>query len=432
MIFSEAFRSLRTDKTRAFFYWLTLLLTTVFMYLYFNIAMDESIGMSLGQTSNNIIVIVTLISVIICALDIFFANDYYTRIKAFDLAIRLVSGATYLHIAGFLLIQTVFLMVLAVPPGVLIAKLMMKPLNILFSSVLPGLYDMAPVREGVIYTYVVLGFIIVWMVVMNLSFTYLNSASQLVNQRNAAGRRKGSGFYMKSVPAWLRQLFWLFLFVMPVVTFYLNRDAIVLFSCIGMVGFNGALQWIIVPMISRILSSGKADPVRTAWLGFVREDLQAMKFAMYLLLVSVVIMASILMTHQQNPLESVVITLSYGFLSVLQAMALMFRCSNILSSRVRHFASLARIGFTYKQLKEITRKEVFGYYGSVLLICLLYLVNIFISLRMAGQIETGFAVFLVLIVAVPLIVCACINLFNYRKTVLSNMTEKEFEDDSAS
>lgn len=421
MIFKEAMRSLKHDQARAFFYWLTLMLTTTFMYLYFNIAMDESIGMSLGESSDNIITIVTLISVLICCADIFFANDYYVKSKAKDLAVRLVSGATYMHIAGYLLIQTSLLMLLAIPFGVLIARFLMTPLNIIVANVLPqGTHIIEPVARGEIYTYAVLAFIVIWIIVMNLSFTYLNSAASLINQRNASRREKGSMFYLKSIPNWLRQIFWLFLFLAPIYTFYVNRSSIVLFACIGMVGFNGILRWIIRPIITRVISTGKSEPRRIAYLGFMREDLQLMKFAMYLLLVSVIIMASILVTNQSNPMVKVMITMSYIFLSVLQAMALMFRYSTVLAERKRHFNSLARIGYTLKQLKTITRKEVFGYYGSVLLISLLYLVNIYISLVHAGTMTAGFAVALILIVAIPLFVCAAGSLVYYRNLVLSN------------
>ena len=174
MIFKEAMRSLKHDKSRAVFYWLTLMLTTTFMYLYFNIAMDESIGMSLGESSDNIITIITLISVLICCADIFFANDYYVKNKSKDLAVRLVSGATYVHIAGYLLIQTSLLMLLAIPSGILIARFLMTPLNMIVASVLPGgTHIIEPVPRGELYTYVILAFIVCWIVVMNLSFTYL-------------------------------------------------------------------------------------------------------------------------------------------------------------------------------------------------------------------------------------------------------------------
>ena len=420
MIFKEAMRSLKHDKSRAFFYWLTLMLTTTFMYLYFNIAMDESIGMSLGESSDNIITIITLISVLICCADIFFANDYYVKNKSKDLAVRLVSGATYVHIAGYLLIQTSLLMLLAIPSGILIARFLMTPLNMIVSSVLPGgTHIIEPVPRGELYTYVILAFIVCWIVVMNLSFTYLNSAASLINQRNASKGEKGSMFYLKSIPNWMRQIFWLFMFLAPVYTFYANRDSIVLFACIGMVGFNGILRWIIRPFITRMISAGKSEPKRIAYFGFIREDLQVMKFAMYLLLVSVIIMASILVTNQSNPMVKVMITMSYIFLSVLQAMALMFRYSTELSERKRHFASLSRIGYTMKQLKSITRKEVFGYYGSVLLISMIYLINIYISLVSAGTMNTSFAIALVLIVAIPLCICAIGSLFYYRGIVLT-------------
>ena len=54
---------------------------------------------------------------------------------------------------------------------------------------------------------------------------------------------------------------------------------------------------------------------------------------------------------------------------------------------------------------------------------MIYLVNIYISLVSAGAMKTSFAVALVLIVAVPLCICAIGSLFYYRSVVLTGGTQ---------
>ena len=428
MIFKEAMRSLRFDKVRAFFYCLTLTLTTAFISLYFNIAMDESVGLSLGQSSSNIITIVTLISVCICCIDIFFANDYFVKNKSKDLAIRLISGATYVHIAGYLLIQTCLLLLIAIPAGYAIARAVMPAVNSYLLKMLSGGHTVSFVRDGVIYTNVIIGFIVCWIVVLNLSFTYVNSASNLINQRNAVKGTSGSGFYLSSVPLWLRQVFWLFLFIMPLFSFYQNCDTITLFSCLGMLGLNGVLRWIITPLFTKMIFHGKPDPVRMAVLGFLREDLKAMKTSVYLLLVSVILMVSILVTQEAQSLQAVTITISYVFLSALQALALMFRYATELASRQKHFASLSHIGYDDRQISRIANLEILMFYGSVILIALLYLVNIFASLVRAGRMDIPEAYVLVIFFLVPLLVMAPISLVYYRRTVIVKKEKTEDEE----
>ncbi len=425
MIFTEALRSLRYDKVKAFFYWLTLTFATAFMALYFNIAMDESVGLSLGQSSSNIITVVTLIAVMICCVDVFFANDYYTKNKSKDLAIRLISGATYTHIAGFLLIQTCLMMGLAIPCGYAIARFMMPVITNYLHSTLNASYTIQFVKDGVIYTNVMLAFIVGWIVVLNLSFTYINTASTLVNQKNAVKGKKGGMFYLGTVPLWLQQAAWAFLFLMPLVMFHINRDAIVLFACIGMAGLNGVLSCIITPLFTRLIFHGNADPLRISVLGFLREDLQSVKYAIYLLLVSVIIMASILVSQDTSSLAYAAILLSYIFLSVLQAMALMFRFATELSDRPRLFASLAHIGYTDRQLHQIVTREVIAFYGSIILTALLYLLNIYISLVRAGRLVPDTAVLLTLCFVIPLFIAMIGSLIYYRKLIFQGKEKEE-------
>ena len=91
MIFRDALRSLKKDIGRAFFYWLTFVLTTIFIFLFLNIAMSEAVGVTFVHTANtDISTNVSLILIVICIVEIIFANDFYVRSKARDLAVRLV------------------------------------------------------------------------------------------------------------------------------------------------------------------------------------------------------------------------------------------------------------------------------------------------------------------------------------------------------
>ena len=105
MIFKEALRSVRNDLFRAFFFWLTFLLTTVFIFLFFNLSSE------IGE--EGVMTIVTVFMVIVCTVDIFFVNHFYMTSRAKDLAVRLICGATYTYLSFYLLIQVVFLILLA-------------------------------------------------------------------------------------------------------------------------------------------------------------------------------------------------------------------------------------------------------------------------------------------------------------------------------
>lgn len=82
MIFRDAIRALKFDKPRTFFYWLTFFLTTLFIFLFFNILFSNPKGAEYltggtdMQARQN-------------------ANDFYVRSKGKDIAVRMVCGATF-------------------------------------------------------------------------------------------------------------------------------------------------------------------------------------------------------------------------------------------------------------------------------------------------------------------------------------------------
>ncbi len=123
MIFKEAIRSLKNSFSKAVFFALTFFMTTTLLFVYFNMAYtvtqnkpevfidannlaDFGAMLEQGNMSNLLMVFV----VIMCAMDLFFCNDFFVKNKAQELAVRLICGATYIQLAMYLLIQTILLM----------------------------------------------------------------------------------------------------------------------------------------------------------------------------------------------------------------------------------------------------------------------------------------------------------------------------------
>jgi hypothetical protein len=92
---------LKKTFSKAFFYWLIFVLTTMFIYLFYNISMSDPSVNPLNDTGN-MITYVMIIVIILCSIDILFANDFYVKLKGKDLAVRLICGGKFTQIAGFL------------------------------------------------------------------------------------------------------------------------------------------------------------------------------------------------------------------------------------------------------------------------------------------------------------------------------------------
>ncbi|MGN1182112.1 MAG: FtsX-like permease family protein, partial [Faecalibacillus sp.] len=125
----SALRSIKDDFSRSLFYWLTFVLTSMFMFLFFHLSLSDFVGVTFINSTNNMETFITVLVIVICMVVIYFANDFYVKKKSKELAVRLVCGATYMQIASYLLIQTMLLFVLAIPFGILLAVLSFPIIN---------------------------------------------------------------------------------------------------------------------------------------------------------------------------------------------------------------------------------------------------------------------------------------------------------------
>ena len=254
MIFRDALRSLRDDFTRSFFYWLTLLLTTMFIYLFFHIMNSDPVGVGFLEGGTDPIATgITITVVIICMMAILFANDFFIKNKAKEIAVRLVCGATAYQLALYLLIQTTILLLIALPLGILLAQLLIPFLNSVLSTYMQSEFIIGIHPQGNLLTTIILGMVIFWILMLNLSFALSTGAALMLN-RSSMTRSSGSSlFYNAAISGKLKGALWLVLFLAPVVLFYINPNYIIVMSLISFVGFVKCVDQVFVPWISKRL-----------------------------------------------------------------------------------------------------------------------------------------------------------------------------------
>lgn len=417
MIFKDALRSLKNNLSRAFFYWLTFVLTSAFIFLFFNISMSEEIGVTWFYSKDDMATTVTIFVVLICSIDIFFANDFFVKNKAKDLAVRLVSGATYMQLASYLLVQTFLLLAIAVPAGVLLALTAIPFMNMWLASMSLA-FTISVHFDAVIVTVIVLLFVIFWTTILNLSFAYRNAASMMLNSGTMLKLNGGSFIKKKNTMTKFKKIMSIVLYFAPLVLFWLNPGMIAILSVLGMVGLNMMIKQVIIPLSYRMIDEKKTDkPLLVACGGFLRSDLQSMKLNLMLHIVCVVILISLLVNASQGGLEMMLVMLSYVVLNILQAMCLMFRFSTETVVRRRFYKTLAHIGFLPEELVRIVRNEVFSYFGFCLAAALLYLLDIFAVLGKEGVPLASNAPALLAIFVVPMVFCAFMSFRYYLKVV---------------
>lgn len=418
MIVRDAIRSLKKDFSRSFFYWLTFFLTSMFIFLFFNISMSDEIGVTFINSKSDVSTNVTIMVVILASIDIMFANNFFVKKKAKHLAIMLVSGATYLQLAAYLLIQTVILLLIAIPLGILCALLLIPFINTVLVNQLHSTFLVSVHGEAVVSTAAVLSYVVFWATFLNLSFAYRNSASLMLNESGISLTGGQPFFRIEGFSKKVRKILQAVLFIVPIILIYLNFNMVLVMSALSLAGMVMCLRSFLIPWLNRKLhEEGMEDPLMLASLGFLRSDLQLMKYNYVLLLFASIMLVSFMVTSTNTPLEIMLILLSYIVMNILQSMAVMFRYSTEISGRVKFFRSMEKIGYMENDEAEVIRRETTMFYGFILAVGLFYLLNIFATLLINGQISFAFVLLLLALFILPLLFCYFINSLYYRRAV---------------
>lgn len=417
MIVRDALRSLRDDFVRSFFYWLTLLLTSIFIYLFFNMMMSDPDGASLLTAGTD--PLATLISVtviVICMTAILFANDFFVKRKAKELAVRLICGATALQLATYLLIQTVILLIIAIPVGLIIANMMIPMMNHLLASVLNSSLVIANSYEANLMVGIILGFVVFFVIMLNLSFALRNAATMMFSKDIMTA--SGSGiFYLGNVPGVLKKILCLVLWLAPITLFYTTESGMIVYALLSLVGLNMCIDTVFVPWLSARNEKNPSKLRAFVRDGFIRHDLRLLKLNLLLMLGCACLLSTSLVSKQTKPIELLMYTMSFIVMNVLLSLAVLFKYSTDLTGRTRYFMTLDQIGCTDEDSAAIRRGEVIGFYGFITLIGLLYLVNIIAVGHMNHDMSAGFTAVFLIGFAVPLVLCAFLSMYSYRRAV---------------
>lgn len=433
MIFKEALRSLRNSRSKAVFFALTFFITTALLFVYFNMAEAAGTEPEVYISENNLADIIQLFSegnisnlmmvfvVIMCAIDLFFCNDFFVKNKAKELAVRLICGATYIQMAMYLLIQTMILLVISVPLGILAGYLMLGGLNAILAAqnagMTVGISSFAMVEFGM-----VMAFIISVITLLNCSFAY-KSGAVLLSGGNIAAMKKKDGFGIGGTKIFqlLLNLAGIVAALYPLYGFFKGQAGLAVNAVIACVGLERVISYILLPSITSYnRKKGVRDTVKAAANGFLRRDIQFSKATVYLLIADLMVMLSMLFARSNTAVEKLLIIFTYIAIAILQSLTVMFRLETDLSSREKEFAILSQIGTETGMRHKIMHTEIRRFYLFVLILCLLYIGMALVSIAVSGNATAGEIILLASAVLIPLAIVWVISDLYYQTILKKN------------
>ena len=422
-MFLSALRSIKDDFSRSLFYWLTFVLTSMFIFLFFNISYSDNVGVTFINNKNDMATYITVFVIGICMIVIFFANDFFVKKKAKQLAVQLVCGGTYLQLSKFILYQTAILLLLAIPVGIGIAMCLIPVINFVLLNVYESASMITINSTAISSTILILAVVIFYSTILNLGYAYRNSIHSLINEEKISLSTNGIPFTLNfKLSKRMKQIISCLLYFLPIVFFYVYGDdqkTMLFFSLVGMFGFYMFLNNVFIPFLNNLLQNKKTDhSLLLIYLGFVRSDLVIMKSSIILLIISAILFVSLFVFSLNNAMEMVLAYISFAVINLLLSLSIMFKYSTEISSRKKLYLSIERIGYTKQQQIQILTKEVFLFYLLIGLFSLIYIINIILSLVLHSMLTFYSLLLLVISLIIPLILCSLVNYIQYKKTII--------------
>ena len=425
MIIHDAFMSLKNDMIHSFFYWLTFVISSMFIFMFLVVSMSDAVGVTFVQAKGDVATNLAVFSSVLCMVEIVFANDFYVKSKSRELAVRLVCGATYVQLAQYLLSQTVFLVAIAIPVGILAGTICIPLIGLLMSSITGTPMSINITGEALIWTICILGFVVFWTLILNLSFAYRNSAAQLLNSQTI--KTGSSNPFLtafledlnKGKQGTISRLLALAMFLVPIGLFYYSPSASMIFAAVSLVGLNDLIKNLAMPYLNRHIEKHITDSEKTGYLGFVRHDLKILKTNLLLLIVTSVLLITILVSTT-TATDAVLVLITYVAMSTLFSMAILFRYSSDLSFRKKYYRTLSHIGYMQDSEKRMITKEVLTFYGVVIALILFYVINLSASLIIGGNLSVTSTVVLLISAVIPELICMIINRSFYMDVIFNS------------
>lgn len=402
----EAFQSIQEDLQRSLFYWLTFVLTTLLIFVFFQIACSPMIGMTFINSQNNIVTYLSVFVLVICLLSVFFANDFYVKKKANDLAVRLVCGATFVQLAVFLLSQTVILFILAIPFAMVI--------SVIILWLLP--FTVPLTQEGFWVMITMLLCEIFWCTILNLGYAYRSSIVMLMQGDRAQKTTRIALPFHFHIST--KKRLSLIMFIGPLVFIYIYGDvpsSFILFSMVGMIGMRQCLRQILIPYIDDYIQEHLENPYQLAYLGFLRRDIIYMENYIVFLITSVILMIGLFVMGLDDTVYQALIYMTYVAMNCLLSLTILFRFATETVGRQKLFLTLMRIGYQKHDLYKMIQKEITLFYSIILGLNLFYMLHIFISLLIHQFMNIYMVMLLSIGVCIPLLLCGFINYWQYKK-----------------
>ena len=442
--------SLKKDLSKSVFYFLTFLLTTIFIFSFFNLVFNPHANINLGKDDSTFVTPIAVFVIVIAMVCVFLANNFYVSNKSKEISIILMSGASVYRLGIYLFFQVFIIMLLAIPLGCLLGYALIPVINSIFASTFVyqgSLFYLS--NKTIVATAMILGFEVFWCSLVNLGYcvrSTINSIIQEKNKINFTGLKiKGAmwGYSTNTFELVMQEesktdstkkkgtkisdKIYLLLYILPTIIFIFLRDSMsfLMFSLIGIIGIFGIIKKVLPDFIKRRQHNQSLEnPVHLISLGFFQSDIQKVFGLLIIMLLSSILLTCVTVYTLNQPLVSMVSLMSYISVMVLMSLTIVFKIGMELNKRKKNFQNLCHLGYSIKQLKQIIQLEMQLFYGLILVLPLIYQIIILSNLLFTKQITIYLMIIILIIQITPVIISYFISVKLYTGIVPISMIDE--------
>ena len=361
-IIKLAFVSLKKDMSKSIFYFLTFLLTTIFIFSFFNLTFNPYSGIHLGKDDTTFVTPIAVFVIVIAMLCVFLANNFYVSNKGKEISIILMSGASIYQLGFYLFLQVFIIMLCAIPLGLILGYLLIPTINSLFMMTFKYSGQLFYLSSQTFpATFMILAFEVMWCSMLNLGYCVRSTINSMIHDKNKIDLSGLKG------PQITSKVFIVFYFV---------------------------------PMF--------------LFLFVFHSDIQKIFGLLLISLLSSVLLTCMIVYTIKQPLVSMVALMSYVSVMILMSLTIVFKIGMELSKRKGNFENLCRLGFSLGQLKRIIKKEMICFYGVILLLPLSYQIIILCNLLLRAKITFYLFLTILIIQIVPLLISYLLSMKLYK------------------
>ena len=409
-IIKLAFVSLKKDLSKSIFYFLTFLLTTIFIFSFFNLTFNPYSGIHLGKDDTTFVTPIAVFVIVIAMLCVFLANNFYVSNKGKEISIILMSGASIYQLGFYLFLQVFMIMLCAIPLGLVLGYLLIPSINSLFMMTFKYSGQLFYLSSQTFpATFMILAFEVMWCSMLNLGYCVRSTINSMIHDKNKIDLSGLKG------PQITSKVF-IILYFVPMVLFLFVKDSTsyMFIALFGLIGISGLIKKVLPEYIrKRQRNNSLENSEDLISLGFFHSDIQKIFGLLLISLLSSVLLTCIIVYTIKQPLVSMVALMSYVSVMILMSLTIVFKIGMELSKRKGNFENLCRLGFSLEQLKRI-KKEMICFYGVILLLPLSYQIIILCNLLLRAKITFYLFLIILIIQIVPLFISYLLSIKLYK------------------